>query len=75
MPDPSLSAQSTPEPREGLLIFDPEFPQDRWKVQGVTADGCIDAKRINPADGMRTSWTPESWARAWEKGYLLEARR
>jgi hypothetical protein len=64
-----------PEPREGLLLFDPEFPQDRWVVQGVARDGRIEAKRIDPADGVRTSWDSEGWRRAWERGYLKEPNR
>lgn len=58
-----------------MLIFDPEFPNDRWRVNGVARDGRIEAKRINPADGIQTSWSADSWARAWAKGYLVEARR
>lgn len=57
-----------------MLVYDPEFPQDRWRIKGVTDRGHIEAKRINPADGMQTNWTADSWARAWANGYLLEAR-
>jgi hypothetical protein len=64
---------STPEPREGMLVCDPKFPCDRWRVGGLATDGRIEAERVQPPDGMKTSWSPESWARAWEKGYLTSS--
>jgi hypothetical protein len=57
-------------PNTALQVFDPEFPVDRWQLTGVRADGTIEAVRVFPADGRRTSWSPSSWANAWAHGYL-----
>lgn len=62
-----------PEPREGLVVFDPASPLDRWVIKGVAADDRIDAKRIDPADGKRHSWDRAGWDRAWQNGWLKEA--
>lgn len=63
-----------PNPKVGMLVFDVDFPEDRWEVTAVgTADDHIEAKRITPADGIKTSWTWDEWDNAWFQGYLKEA--
>lgn len=70
-----MAETRVPNPVEGMLIYDPEFPHDRWRVEGVAGDGMITAKRVNPEPRITTNWTPASWGFAWTKGYLAEANQ
>jgi hypothetical protein len=65
-----MSFTVAPEPKEGLVVFDPAFPLDRWLIKGVASDGRIEAKRIDPPDGIRHSWDADGWQRAFDRNWL-----
>lgn len=62
--------RNVPEPTAGLVVYDPEFKDRRWRIDGVAADGRIEAVRITPDDGMRHSWAAKDWWHEWLRGWL-----
>jgi hypothetical protein len=71
MNDKPQSDQGTvPQPEPGLVVYDPKYPAQRWRLLGTASDGRIEAVRYVPADGAWHSWTPEGWEHAWRSGWL-----
>ena len=62
-----------PEPRRGMIVYDPQHPTQRWRIEGVALDDRIEATRIVPDDHFRHSWSENSWHHAWRRGWLIEA--
>lgn len=66
-----LDDPKIPEPYVGMVIFDPAYHLQRWRVCAAPAAGRIEAERIIPRDApCRTSWDYHDWTLAWQRGWL-----
>jgi hypothetical protein len=57
-----------PEPKIGMLVYDPQWQDDRWQITRLTGS---EIHSIRTRDGQQTSWTRYTWDYAFENGLLV----